>query len=288
MSQFRIFKCDAFDWLAERRASSVHAIVTDPPFGLVEFDADQLAKRRSGNGGIWRLPQNYDGAKRSPTPRFTVLGDKDHERIRLFHEKLGSALHRVLVPGGHVLIASQNLLSHIVISGFCGAGFELRGQIVREVRTLRGGDRPKGAHERYPNISVSPRGCWEPWIIFRKVCEGKISDNLDKWKTGALRRPHDGSPFCDLIRSSPARGLEREIAPHPSLKPQAFMRQVVRASLPLSRGIVLDPFMGSGSTIGAAVHLGIYAIGLEKNREYFRIAKKAIPSLAAIVRNGAL
>jgi len=49
-----------------------------------------------------------------------------------------------------------------------------------------------------------------------------------------------------------ARGEERKIAPHPSLKPQAFMRQLVRAALPLGRGVILDPFMGAGSTVAAA------------------------------------
>lgn len=47
------------------------------------------------------------------------------------------------------------------------------------------------------------------------------------------------------------------------LKPQDFMRQIVRAALPLGKGIILDPFMGSGSTIAAAAYLGLASIGLE-------------------------
>ena|SRR6185312_14459452 len=72
--------------------------------------------------------------------------------------------------------------------------------------------------------------------------------------TAALKRPHVDEPFLDLIESSPARGKEREIAPHPSLKPQAFVREIVRAVLPFKRGVILDPFMGAGSTIAAAAH----------------------------------
>ena len=59
-------------------------------------------------------------------------------------------------------------------------------------------------------------------------------------------RLSDTEPFRDLIYSSPARGFEKQVAPHPSLKPQDFMRQIVRASLPLSEGLILDPFMGFG------------------------------------------
>jgi len=85
-----------------------------------------------------------------------------------------------------------------------------------------------------------------------------------------------------LIESSPARGLEREIAPHPSLKPQHFLRQLVRAALPLGEGIILDPFMGSGSTIAAAAACGLKSIGLEIRPEYFEMAVAAIPQLAAL------
>ena len=60
------------------------------------------------------------------------------------------------------------------------------------------------------------------------------------------------------------------------------MRQLVRASLPLGEGTVLDPFMGSGSTIAAAAALGIRAVGLEVDDEFFRLAEEAIPKLAEL------
>ncbi len=280
--QYTIFQIDAFEWLKERSSNSIHGVVTDPPYGLIEYMSDQLAKRENGRGGVWRLPHNYDGHIRKPLPRFTVLRPTDHARIREFHSRLAPLLMKVLVPGGHVIMASQNLLSHLVIQAFCDAKFELRGQIVRIVKTLRGGDRPKGAHKSYPTVSVTPRSCWEPWIIFRKPCEDRVKDNLKKWGTGALRRPCKESPFMDLIPSRPANGQERIIAPHPSLKPQAFMRQIVHAALPLGKGIILDPFMGSGSTIAAAESLGHRSIGLELQSSYFCMAKACVPQIVKL------
>jgi len=279
---YQLHHANAFEWLARRDEVSIHAVVTDPPYGIVEYTPEQLSKRRNGNGGIWRLPQNYDGHERSPMPRFTVLTPADHSNIREFHSRLAPLLYKVLVPGGHVVLSSQNLLSHLVIGEFVNAGFEMRGQIARIVKTLRGGDRPKGAHKEYGDVSVSPRSCWEPWLIFRKPCDGLVRDNLRRWGTGALRRGSEEKPFTDLIQSSPARGQERQLAPHPSLKPQAFMRQVVRAALPLGKGIVLDPFMGSGATIAAAKHLGLRSIGIELDEEYFLLARAAIPKLAKV------
>lgn len=279
---YQIFRTDAFDWLAKAQPNSIHAVVTDPPYGLVEYTPDQLEKRKNGNGGVWRIPPSFDGCKRSPLPRFTVLTSEDRLRLREFFRRLAEGLLPVLVPGAHVFIATNPLVSYLVYEPFIAAGFEKRGEIIRVVHTLRGGDRPKNAHEEFPQVSVMPKSCWEPWGLFRKPCEGRVQDNLRKWKTGGLRRISDEEPFRDLIYCSPARGPERRIAPHPSLKPQSLLRQLVRASLPLGEGVILDPFMGSGSTVAAAVACGLQSIGLEVNPEYFALAERAIPKLAAV------
>ncbi|MCZ7683732.1 MAG: site-specific DNA-methyltransferase [Sandaracinaceae bacterium] len=95
-----------------------------------------------------------------------------------------------------------------------------------------------------------------------------------------LRRESKERPFTDVIHCSPTRSTEREIANHPSLKPQNYMRQIVRASLPLGEGIVLDPFMGGGSTIAAAEFNRYASIGLELDPTYFDLAATAVPRLA--------
>jgi site-specific DNA-methyltransferase (adenine-specific) len=283
---YEIHQADAFEWLASAPPCSVHAVVTDPPYGLIEYTPRELAKMQNGRGGVWRLPPAFDGCKRSPLPRFTVLNDRNREELRDFFARLAQGLMPVLVPGAHVFIATNPLVSYLVYEPFIAAGFEKRGEIIRIVHTLRGGDRPKNAHDEFPDISVMPKSCWEPWGLFRKPCEGRVQDNLRKWRTGGLRRLSAEEPFKDLIYSSPARGQERRIAPHPSLKPQAFLRQIVRAALPFDEGVILDPFMGSGSTIAAACACGLRSIGLEVNAEYFRLAKKAIPNLARFTPNG--
>jgi len=66
------------------------------------------------------------------------------------------------------------------------------------------------------------------------------------------------------------------------LKPQNFLRQIVRAALPLGEGIILDPFMGSGSTIAAATACELKSVGLEVRAEYFSMAESAIPRLAEL------
>jgi DNA modification methylase len=162
------------------------------------------------------------------------------------------------------------------------AGLELRGQIIRLVMTMRGGDRPKNAHTEFSDVSVMPRSMFEPWIVLRHPRDGRAQDNLRRWKTGGFRRISQSRPFGDVIESQPARSAERKIAPHPSLKPQAFLRAIVRASLPLGQGVILDPFAGSGSTLAAANAVGYQSIGIEKDPEYVKMAERAIRDLSAV------
>jgi site-specific DNA-methyltransferase (adenine-specific) len=265
-----------------RDAQSIHAIVTDPPYGLKEFNPTEKAKLRRGKGGVWRIPPAFDGCTRSPVPRFTILSDEERGELKVFFSEFAKRALRVLVPGGHLLIATNPLLSHLVYQPVVEGGFEKRGEIIRLVQTLRGGDRPKNAHEEFSDVTVMLRSAWEPWGLFRKPCEGRVKDNLRKWKTGGLRRISADVPFSDVIFSSPTRREERTISPHPSLKPQSFMRQIVRASLPLGMGIVLDPFMGGGSTIAAAASVGYESIGIEHDHVFFDMAARGIPMLSVL------
>ncbi len=50
---------DCLTWLGERAERSIHAVVTDPPYGLLEYTAEQKAKLRAGRGGVWRIPPSY-------------------------------------------------------------------------------------------------------------------------------------------------------------------------------------------------------------------------------------
>jgi DNA modification methylase len=275
-----LYHNDCLEWLQRRPERSIHAVVTDPPYGLVEYSRAEQSKLHNGRGGVWRIPPSFDGCKRSPLPRFTTLTAVHLEELEEFFGRWGGLLRRVLVPGAHVFVASNPLVSYAVAKCLVDAGLERRGEIIRLVMTLRGGDRPKNAHQEFPDVSVMPRSMWEPWLLFREPLEGRVQDNLRRWKTGALRRPSSHQPFGDVIESSPTRKEERTLAPHPSLKPQAFLRKIVRAALPLGEGTVLDPFAGAGSTLAACENVGYAGIGVEIDERYTEVAKSAIPRLA--------
>jgi DNA modification methylase len=277
-----LIKTDALAWLHTLPPRCIHAVVTDPPYGLIEYAPRDHRKLRAGRGGVWRIPPQLDGVRRRPLPRFTVLSQAELAQLAEFFARLGTALERALVPGGHIFIASNPLLSTLTFHALQHTGLEKRGEVVRLVQTLRGGDRPKGAETQYADVSVMARSGWEPWGIFRKPLEGTVAQNLKRWGTGGLRRVGASAPFRDVIASAPTGRVERALAAHPSLKPQAFLRQLVRASLPLGVGIIYDPFAGSASTLAAAQAVGYCAVGTERDAKYYRMGCTAFAKLAAL------
>jgi site-specific DNA-methyltransferase (adenine-specific) len=281
----KIIHADCLEWFQRIPEASISGVVTDPPYGMKEYDYGQLHRLHNGNrGGVWRIPPSFDGNERSPLPRFTALNERERTSIVEFFSEWSRLIVRILKPGAHVVIASNAFIAPITWQALLSGGLEWRGELIRLVRTLRGGDRPKNAEKEFPGVCSMARGCYEPWGIFRKPLEQgmRVQDALRIYATGGLRRFPDGKPFLDVIESERTPKKERDIANHPSLKPQSLLRQLVWAVLPLGEGIILDPFAGSGSTIAAASAHGLSAIGVERYADYYALSKIAAPKLAKI------
>ena len=281
---FQLHLADCFEWLPEQSPNSVHAVCTDPPYGVIEFSKKEIGKLRNGNrGGVWRVPPKIGGIERDPLPRFTTLNALDRENVRLYFKRFGQALLPVLAPGGHVLVAGNPMLQHLVQSGMGEAGFEIRTAIMRLYRGFRGGDRPKLAEQEFPDVCVTPRGAYEPWMLFRKpIAEKTVAQNLRVWGTGGLRRISSDQPFPDVIQSGRTPAVEEAISDHPCLKPQHLMRLLTRALLPVGAGVLLDPFCGSGSTLAGAKAIGYQSVGVEIDEQYYSQALDTIPKLARL------
>ncbi len=285
--QSLVIHADCFDWLRAIPEQSLSAIVTDPPYGVKEYASEQITKRNNRKGGVWRIPPSFDGHERSPLPRFTALNARERKELHDFFVEWGQLVIQRLRPGAHVFLASNAFLSQLVFSALTRSGLEFRGEILRLVQTLRGGDRPKNAEKEFPNVSSLPRGGYEPWGLFRKPLPAnmRLSDCLREYGTGGLHRLPDGRPFSDVIPSERTPQQERKIVNHPSLKPQSFLRQIVYVALPLGTGIIADPFMGSGSTVAAAEALGLSCVGVERHDEYYQMSLRAIPALSGLHRS---
>ena len=146
----------------------------------------------------------------------------------------------------------------------------------------------------------------EPAVLARKPLRGTVADTVAQWGTGALniegtRITDAGRWPANVILDEEAASLlgepsrffyvakaskaEREAGldaadgeranHHPTVKPLALMRYLVRMVTPPG-GVVLDPFMGSGSTGCAALAEGFDFVGIDIIPEYVSIAEKRI------------
>ena len=107
-------------------------------------------------------------------------------------------------------------------------------------------------------IGSGPWGfcCWQPILVYGK----------DPYLTGGLgRRP-------DSITSNERKSQDG--GGHPCPKPHMLMRWLIERCMAEPGGVVLDPFMGSGTTLRAAKDLGRKAIGIEIEERYCEIAAK--------------
>ena len=141
------------EWLREQPERSVHAVVTDPPYGLVEYTrqgAGQTSERARAACGAFRRHSTAISAP--PLPRFTTLdaqatGESDGRFLR----RVGPGCCcrcwcRARMWWWHRIRCCRTAF----LGRWSEAGLERRGEIIRLVMTMRGGDRPKNGPRGVP------------------------------------------------------------------------------------------------------------------------------------------
>ena len=114
---------------------------------------------------------------------------------------------------------------------------------------------------------IRPTGVWHSW------------DPVVFWRNGPSSGPNSTRINRDYFVGNVA-GVFRERAEHPCPKPLDTMEHIVQIASP-SRGLVLDPFCGSGTTCVAAKKLGRRWIGIEIDERYCEIARNRVAKTAA-------
>lgn len=100
-------------------------------------------------------------------------------------------------------------------------------------------------------------------------------DHLPKRGAGELTDRADGSAGLNSPRAEAGRKTKGRANLHPTVKPIALMRWLIRLITPPG-GVVLDPFAGSGSTLCAAIAEGVASVGIELTEEYIPLIEGRI------------
>ena len=99
IGQATLYHADCFDWLGQQDDNSIHAVVTDPPYGVHEYTQEQQAKLRAGKGGVWRMPPSFDGHRRLTTAQVHNAHPGAAGRHPRFLLRVDAPAHREAGPG---------------------------------------------------------------------------------------------------------------------------------------------------------------------------------------------
>ena len=117
-------------------------------------------------------------------------------------------------------------------------------------------------------------GMWPTNSVFSCVCEDDCLKSCPYQEMGMTKKQMCHSFPVFKMEKKPS-GEEREDSVHPTMKPLSLMEWLVRIST-REGAVVLDPFMGSGTTGVAAVRLGRMFVGVELVQGFFEDAQRRI------------
>lgn len=268
---------------------SVHCVVSDIPYGISHDNWDVL-HRNTNSALLGQSPaqRGKSGFKRRGKP---IRGWSEADRaIPKEYQEWCSAWASLLYPklkdGASLFIFGARRTLHRAIVALEDSGFLLkdilawekpnahhRAQRISIVMSRRGldADAEKWSGWRLGNLAP----IWEPVAWFFKPYPHTITDVVLKNEVGAMNvsaAQSDGKHPNNLIKRWFEAGEKRW---HEAQKPVSILEFLI-ALATRERQIVLDPFIGSGSTAVACQRLNRIFVGFEINPEYVTIAKSRL------------
>lgn len=245
--EFRLVLGDCLQALEELPPDCVDMVFADPPYNLSNDGFTcHAGKAVSVNKGEWDRSQGIEGD----------FG---------FHKSWLERCRRVLKPNGTIWVSGTY---HSIYA--CGFALQLLGfHVLNDICWFK----PNAS----PNLSCRYfTASHETLVWARKSKKAKHVFNYEAVKNGAFPRDvlkAPGKQMRSVWAIGTPRKAEKKYGKHPTQKPVALLERVIIASTNAG-DLVLDPFMGSGTTGVAALALGRRFIGIESDKEYIDVAAK--------------
>lgn len=292
-----VLNSDCMITIAQMEDNSIDCVITDPPYFIDKLDnkwSSDTVNADMKNSHIKHLPKG-------------MKFDKSQvKNLYDYYLELSKLLMKKMKPGGYFLSFSSPRLYHAIAMSCEIAGFEIRDMInwtytqsmpkgmsithVIEKMDLTHEEKTALIEEYKDYKTPQIRSCFEPICVAMKPI-GKLTfiQNELNYKTGLLdfsqkvgidrdRVPaniitteeYNDSYDKNFMISKPSREEKGENNTHITVKPIALMEHLVKLfSKP--GALVVDPFLGSGTTAIACKNTGRKCIGTELNKEYYDI-----------------
>jgi len=281
--------------------NTIDIVITDPPYFLDKLETSwnsEDVRKNKASKTVGNLPK---GMK---------FDRNQSKKFREYYTEFSKEIYRVLKPGGFFISFSSARLYHAMATGVEDANFNIRdmlGWIYTQSQTKAFSQnhlidklknktneekcelKEKCKDWRTPQLKPAI----EPMCLAQKPTEGTFVQNFEKYGTGLMycgetTKTGEGifpsnilttdeiDPAMDrvFLVSKPNK-KEKEGNDHITVKPVALIEQLIKL-FTKEGAVVLDPFMGSGTTAVAAVNTGRNYRGFEIDKGHYELALKRL------------
>lgn len=298
----RIELINCLDGMKKLPENSIDMVCTDPPYFL------------DGLGNDWnksKLDKKGASSVVGNLPKGMKFDRKQSKKFYDFYLEVSREIFRVLKPGGAFVSFSSPRLYHSMTMAVEESGFEIRDMMAwvytqsqvkafsqdhiiekDKNKTREQKDQLKELCKDWRTPQLKP--AIEPMCLAIKPIEGRYIDNFEKYGTGLLNTSNetkvdgkfpsnvmttqDGVLDKVFLVKKPTKSEKGEFNTHLSVKPVELVEHLIRL-FTKEGSIILDPFMGSGTTGLAAINCDRKYIGYDINREYVEISNKRLLSV---------
>jgi len=275
-----LFKGDAIELLKSLDENSIDLCLTDPPYFLdgLGDDWDPATIER-------KKPKIRKHGTISGLPKGMKFDPKQGKKFQEFMNGIAKEVYRVLKPGAFFISFSQARLYHRMTVAVEDQGFEIRDMLGwtyegqakafsqdHIIKKQKWSDDEKESLIEELNGWKTPqlKPCIEPMCLAQKPTEGKFIDNWKEYQVGLLNTAvtWQGKFPGNIIQcAKPTKSEKGEWNTHISVKPLALIEHLIKL-FTVPDAVVLDPFLGSGTTLVACKKTQRIGIGAEINPEY--------------------
>jgi len=286
---------DARLLLPKLPADSVDLVLTDPPYFLDKLDDSWTPERAA--------PKTYRRQQVHHLPPGMRFDPEQGRRLYEWYLPIARELLRILKPGGFFFTFASPRLFHRVACAVEDAGFHLRDTFLWVYTQSQ--PKAMGLHHFIERLALPDaekarlheclrgwktpqvKSVYEPIIVAQKPYEGTLLENFLRHQVGLFQtsvRVGQGMFPANLLLVEASETVmdryfliekDKTVVEHPTAKPVRLCKYLIELST-VEGAVVLDPFLGSGSTAIAAKHSGRHYIGIEVNGEYAACAEKRL------------
>lgn len=296
----KIILGDARNVLKKLEDNSIDTCLTDPPYFLDKLDNEWNHENVSSK-------KNHHVVKSLPAGM--KFDRKQGINFYNWYLDISKEIYRVLKPGGFFFSFSSPRLYHRMACAMDDAGFEIRdcflwiytqnqmkamslSHVIKKMDILES-DKEKLINCLKGWKTPQIKSCFEPIGMGQKPTDGTYLNNIIEHEVGLFNTnirvgenmyPSNILTIPDVHESleryflinKPTKNDKGEYNNHVSVKPVPLCEHIIELSMFNKNGVVLDPFLGSGTTALAAKNLGRNFIGIEVNETYIEIAKRRL------------